>query len=1130
MKRSDALVTVVALLCGCAAEAPGRPQPTSIEPATGFTTRSTDVTIRGSAFRLDVEARLDGGARVDAGFRARLGATELEDVVRVDGSTLRARVPAGMAPGAYDLTVEGPHGGGTLPAAFEVVVRPADLSAIAAASRTRVSVGQELQVTLAVTNGGDAGADVAPALELAGTAAADVVGEPLPGTVAGGRTETFTWRLVARSAGSLTVRARVDGTDASTSQPVAAFADAPRVQVDTPPELVATATASAAEVNEGQPFTVTLEIENRGGADALVTPALVASGTAVAVTPPGPGTLLVGAGTSATATWPLAAPASGTAALFLSAPGVDLNSGAEVPAASASVDVRVDRPALLVTTASAPAKVSAGQLLVVTVKVENTGDAAADVAASLDVSGTAGLETQPPQADAVPGGDFRTFQWTFPTAASGIASFAARVAGTDANDGAPLAGAAGATTTVQRGAALAGRAAAAPTAVGPGGAIDVTLEVWNDGEATAIGVRPDPPILTGAGATLVSGPTPASADLAGGAVPATFRWTYQAPASGELAFTIQAHGLDENSRASVLTDPSRTALVTVQAPGELTAALGTPERATPPTTFTATVLVTNTGVATITNVAPSLSFARLDAGTATAAIGARTPATSVELRQGASQTFTWPVTVTGEGLLDFVANVAGIDSVAGEPRAASDHATTSVYEVEELSPSADPFGNDGTTFAYVVGYRGQLWLGPNRTGTRLARLRPDGAFEPVAFRIHRDESKPGQEFARNDAYSLDHTYASLGFTGCRPDSFADACGPDDEDGRGLLTSAVVGGVEWLVAGSGRSGGELAYVYLTSDGASNPTFAYVDLSAVLGSATRGFSAAQGMGSKLYLGFPDNGGSRPYGVALNVMPTGNGLDFSGSSTTGATNLRLDEAFKLTGASFTTTTVVDTLVEFKQRLYAFSNVGCVAQKTSTLPLSSADFASCSPPKSTAYDPVASIDPARQADLEPREKAWPQAAVWNDVLYVIRNTTAIAQVWACDLGRSGDPSIQRCESGDWAPVANFSSADGDGTTPRASLLVATPDHLYLGLEYADGVRLYRAAAPPTRNTSFTGQGGCAAGAACPGLRGNGLGFGATRFLDAKALALGGAATPSLYFTARAGTTGSVHVFRVER
>jgi hypothetical protein len=111
---------LVGLLAGC--DPLGTPAPAGVSPSAGPSDRATPVTVTGQGFLPLAHADFNGSDdRVVTRFTVRLGSQLLDEVSYVDSRTLRARVPAGMAPGRYDLLVIDPRGRrGQLADAFEV--------------------------------------------------------------------------------------------------------------------------------------------------------------------------------------------------------------------------------------------------------------------------------------------------------------------------------------------------------------------------------------------------------------------------------------------------------------------------------------------------------------------------------------------------------------------------------------------------------------------------------------------------------------------------------------------------------------------------------------------------------------------------------------------------------------------------------------------------------------------------------------------------------------------------------------------------------------------------------------------------------------------------------------------------
>lgn len=105
-----ALVTVGAAACG-----PDLPVPRleRMSPSRGWTGEDTEVAVIGSRFYPEVRVAGDAPADVDRDFTLSLltsPPTELRDVSLVSYSELQARVPAGVQPGRYDLSLTSPEG------------------------------------------------------------------------------------------------------------------------------------------------------------------------------------------------------------------------------------------------------------------------------------------------------------------------------------------------------------------------------------------------------------------------------------------------------------------------------------------------------------------------------------------------------------------------------------------------------------------------------------------------------------------------------------------------------------------------------------------------------------------------------------------------------------------------------------------------------------------------------------------------------------------------------------------------------------------------------------------------------------------------------------------------------------
>ncbi len=437
----------------------------------------------------------------------------------------------------------------------------------------------------------------------------------------------------------------------------------------------------------------------------------------------------------------------------------------------------------------------------------------------------------------------------------------------------------------------------------------------------------------------------------------------------------------------------------------------------------------------------------------------------------------------------------------------------------------DPFG-DGTPFTYIAGFDGQVYLGPSADGDAAVRFDPDGSgAETVGFTLPADATG---NTSRNTATP---PFSSIGATGCAQDT--PTCGPDNENGRGFFASGMLAGVEWLVLGGARSEGDLDYVYMTPSSAAPLAFRYVDLSQEMGGQTKGFSALHVHGDRIYMGFPDTGGERPYLIALLVPPDAPGLD--AASTTEALNI---EADNLPGMQTPSTAIIDAIADFNDRVYLANSTGWVRSTVAAPgPGDSApgDWVS-DLPSAAAFVAKASTVTDKTADLEPVDRAVPQMAVFNGRLYAARNTTDGPQLWACDPAVAGEAA--HCDPDDWALVAPNSTGDAQLTqfdnpsNTAITMLVATPEHLYVGYDNADdGLVIFRtAAATPTARGDFEGDGSCSAAAhpaGCEGIGGAGLGNAAnTRIFFAIALQFGDDA--SVYLSVGSGAD-AVRIHRLQ-
>ncbi len=541
--------------------------------------------------------------------------------------------------------------------------------------------------------------------------------------------------------------------------------------------------------------------------------------------------------------------------------------------------------------------------------------------------------------------------------------------------------------------------------------------------------------------------------------------------------------------------PGGLTIVGDAAAATLAMALELPVVIEPATSFVVTAAVTN-GSHDALDVVPS-ALTSSGSGAATL-VGGPDPARA-ELAAGSAATFTWMYSAQATGSIVFAGAAVGSDEV--DPPVTA-QATSNVAQIgETFVVASDPFG-DGSTFAFANGYAGAVVLGPNDAGTEAARIAPDGSS--IAIDTF---SLPADTIGTTTSNTAAAPYPSLGAAGCTANSYA--CGPNDENGRGVFASAMLGGSEWLVGAGTRSGGNSNYLYFTSDAMAVLGFRYVDLTAYLGSGVVGWTAIGSSEDVVYAGAMSTNGARPRLVAVKTPPPSPGLDPAPGD---VVDLRADAMPGMQSSG--STDMIDTIAVFAGMVY-IANRGAWWRSTTATP---ADYASTptdwavATPSASAYGSHASQPLTQQTDLAPADRAVPQMAAFGGRLFAARNCANGPQLWSCDPTKTGDAA--KCYPGDWSLVApnaigdrNLSQFDMP-TLNAITMVVATDTYLYVGYDNPGGVIVYRTSNPSASVMSdFTGASGCSAafGPSCPGFGGDGLGIGATQIFDAKPIAFGG-------------------------
>ncbi|MCP4650974.1 MAG: PQQ-binding-like beta-propeller repeat protein [PVC group bacterium] len=330
----------------------------------------------------------------------------------------------------------------------------------------------------------------------------------------------------------------------------------------------------------------------------------------------------------------------------------------------------VGRGSLDASIAASQAVVSTDQQFMVTMTVDNTGDASiSDVdISSLTVTGTSGASATTgsnPASQDISSSDQKQFQWTYTAgSSSGTINFKGSAQGTDQEGSIISDIVISSDIVVEEKAALSVAASASPSTANTNETITITVTVTNSGAADALTVAPSLTPSGTASPAIDSGPSPANATVGGGKSK-DFTFTAHGTAAGTATFTANlTSGTDENSGDNLsVTDDADSVTVETPIPFELTSLVSaTPVAVNTSETITVTMSVQNTGANSIANVTPS---SLVVGGTSSDAVYATgpVPANVASLASGASQNFTWTYTAgTTLGTVNFSGNAVGTEA------------------------------------------------------------------------------------------------------------------------------------------------------------------------------------------------------------------------------------------------------------------------------------------------------------------------------------------------------------------------------------------------------------------------------------------------------------------------------------
>ncbi|KPJ82515.1 MAG: hypothetical protein AMS17_18920 [Spirochaetes bacterium DG_61] len=353
----------------------------------------------------------------------------------------------------------------------------------------------------------------------------------------------------------------------------------------------------------------------------------------------------------------------------------------------------------------------------------------------------------------------------------------------------------------------------------------------------------------------------------------------------------------------------------------------------------------------------------------------------------------------------------------------------------------DPINEGPNSYSLLLEYKGRIYIGPADADNRVFRMKPDGSDpELVSFTFH-----------------VGGTYTNT----LDP-------GPDGEDGIDYIAGGQINGTEYLFIGPSNLGG-LDYIYFTTGSGKVLDFSPMDLSEVTGGNTEGVSAMIFYSDNLYVGLPDTGGNRPYLYRIIDIKENPAKDVDVINLEGGDMTRIgangspekNEAGKVS---------IDSFGIFNGMLYLANgghNIvngdGGILRSTTSIPLNYKDYpgdwADVTPITSMEWNnsPLNdrfSLELSKVSKLIPAEKAIPQMALFNNKLYIIRNT----------IGSPNGPQLWKYDGVNWSLVAN----NGMGITDMGninnlyiSLLVVNGDRLYIGYDNdTDGIQLWRTVA----------------------------------------------------------------------
>src|SRR4051812_4774398 len=590
------------------------------------------------------------------------------------------------------------------------------------------------------------------------------------------------------------------------------------------------------------------------------------------------------------------------------------------------------QPASISATAAAPQRVLVGDDVPIQVTLTNAGGMTALAVTAQPATSTGPAATLLPPTGAVDlsAGASTVVVWHVHPDAPGTLQLSMPFPARDAVDGTLLSAVATASIAVVTPAHLTTTNLVAPPSQPAGPTFQISVDVINDGGSDALAVQF--PALAGGSIVQVVIPPPSQNVPAGQT--RTFLWTIRGTAEGTVVLGTTGGGTDATTGATVAIAPVQWTVIIFDAVALLVPSVSVAPGAMPGETITLSLTLNNPGIVDALGVQPSIAISPGGLVTPVSA-----PAAPADVPAGQQVVFTWTYSAASAGDVRFDLGASGTDARSGNAVSTSAVATVLIGPVVPVA--IDPF-SDGTSFAYVFSYANRIYVGPGKDGASAVRMNADGtAPEPVHFGFVADVGNVKSALSPTPA-----TFPSLGFTGCTPDTLA--CGPDNEDGRGLFNAVTIGTKEWLFAAGARQTSVLKHLYLTTDTTATPRFPYVGTS-LLGGGTRGTTAVAALGTALYVGFADSGGSgTPVLVKVSGLPADSTQPLNPTVTYLPTSSVLNS--RATG-------LIDALAPFSGSLYAGNDGGCASYNGSS-------WFNCTP-SATAWTAKLSVATSKSSDF---------------------------------------------------------------------------------------------------------------------------------------------------------------------